>query len=309
VETGRYKVNRVKRIERAVGSTFVGKGDALLVIRETDSGYELEVIELKGLKSVARAPVGGVVAVTRVGEDAVLLKTLPERGQTANENERKMEVRSLKDFHVRASFVEDKPGYVAAHPDGTRIAMTHDFGPLQVWDTVSGGMLSKYVSEGTGGVAYSHDGSLLAVKEFAGALKIFDAESPLQPLRSVVVGGEAQITFHPQKPVVAAADRNTIQIVDASTANVTAFVKLTEKESQGAIGHMAYSPDGMLLATTILNEGVVSFWDMATGEFAGHLLNLDMPLSGLEFDAQGALLLVASYEAAELYTIVPSTRV
>jgi len=304
MEIGRYKVDRIKRIEPSLGATFVGKRDALLVARETDDGYELEVIQLKGFKSVGRAPVEGVVAVTRVGEEAVLLKARPERGKTANRDERRMEVRSLKDFHVSASFVEDRPGYVAAHPDGTQIAVAHDFGPLHIWDTGTGEMLSKYGSKGIGGVAYSHDGSLLAAKEFAGALKIFDAGKLAQPLRSVAVGGEAQITFHPDKPVVAAAAKNAIKIVDASTAEVTLSIKTTKKESQGAIGHMAYSPDGTLLATAILNGGVVSFWDMDKAKFIGHMLELDTPLSGVEFDAEGKFLLVASYEAAEIYTIV-----
>lgn len=306
MEIGKYKVDRIKRIEPSVGATFVGKRDALLVARRTAGKYELEVIQLKGFKSVERAPVEGVVAVTRVGEEAVLLKARPERGTTANRNERRMEVRSLKDFQVRASFVEDKPGYVAAHPDGSQIAVAHDFGPLHIRDSGTGEMLAKYDSKGIGGVAYSHDGSLLAAKEFAGALKIFDAGKPAQPLRSVAVGGEAQITFHPNKLVVAAAAKNAIKIVDASTAEVTASIKTTKKESQGAIGHMAYSPDGTLLATAILNDGVVSFWDMDKAEFAGHMLELDTPLSGVEFDAEGKLLLVASFKAAELYTVGPA---
>ena len=303
MEIGKYKLERVNRIEPALAATFVGKRDTLLVARKTDGGFELEVIQLKGFKSVARAPVDGIVAVTRVGEKAVLLKARPERGKTANRNERRMEVRSLKDFNVVASFVEDKPGYAAAHPDGTQIAVAHDFGPLHIWDAGTGELLSKYVSKGTGGVAYSHDGSLLAVKEFAGALKICDAAKPENPLRSVAVGGDAPITFHPHESVVAAAGKNDIKVVDASTAKVTATIKTTKKESQGAIGHMAYSPDGMLLATALQNGGVVSFWDMDKAEFAGHMLQLDALLSGVEFDAEGKFLLVASYDSAELYSV------
>lgn len=307
MKIGGYKVELVKRLEPSLGATFVRRGDALLVAREAeDGGYELELFELDGLKSIGRAPVEGVTAVARAGEQAVLLTVRPGRQErSANRRERKLEVRDLKDFRVLTTIVEDKPGYIAASPDGSRIAVAHDFGALNIWDAGTGKLLSEYASKGVGGVAYSHDGALLAAKEFRGELKIFDATKPGEkPLRSVAAGsGEALIAFHPREHIVAAAGKNAIKIVDADTAKATASLKTTKKESQGAIGHMAFSPDGKLLVTATLSDGVVGFWDLEEAEFIGHALELKEPLSGVEFDAPGKLLLVSSFEAAELYSI------
>jgi WD40 repeat protein len=308
MEIGEYKLDLARRIEPSLGATFVRKGDALLVARETeDGGFEIELIQLVDKsKPHARTAVEGVTAVTRVGEEAVLLKIRPDRrDKTANRNQRKLEVRGLNDFRVITSIMEEKPGYITAHPDGAQIAVAHDFGPLHIWDAGTGQLISKYVSKGVGGVAYSNDGALLAAKEFKGALKIFDATKPGEgPLRSTAVGsGEAQIAFHPRQHVVAAAGKNAIKIVDADTARVTASIKTTKKESQGAIGQMGYSPDGKLLVTATLSDSVVGLWDTEKAEFIGHVLELGTPLSGVEFDARGEYLLISSYEAAELYTI------
>lgn len=307
MKIGGYKVELVKRLEPSLGATFVRRGDALLVARDAEAGaYELELFELDGLKSIGRAPVEGVTAVARVGEKAVLLNVRPgslERG--ASRRQRKLEVRDLKDFRVLTTIVEDKVGNIAASPDGSQIAVAHDFGALNIWDAGTGELLSEYASKGVGGVAYSHDGALLAAKEFKGDLKIFDATKPGEkPLRSVAAGsGEAQIAFHPREHVVAAAGKSAIKIVDADTAKATASIKTTKKESQGAIGHMAFSPDGKLLVTSTLSGGVVGLWDVDEAEFIGHVLESEEPLSGVEFDATGKYLLVSSYEAAELYSV------
>jgi WD40 repeat protein len=310
MKIGGYKVELFKRVEPSLGATFVRKGDALLSAGEADEGgYELKLIRLEGFKTLGRAVVEGVTAVTRVGEKAALIHVRPgRRDGSANRLERKLEVRSLKDFSVITTIVEDRPGSVTASPDGARIAVAHDFGPLHVWDAGTGKLLSEYDSKGIGGVAYSHDGELLAAREFAGTLKIFDATKPAEkPLCSAVVGsGEAQIAFHPLRHVVAAASKNAIRIVDADTAKVTASIKITKKESQGAIGHMAFSPEGKLLVTSSLSDGVVGFWDVEKADFIAHMPALNEPLSGVEFDATGKYLLISTFEAAELYEIAPA---
>lgn len=307
MKIGGYKLDLVKRIEPSLGATFVRKRDTLFVARETeDGGYELELIELKGCKPLGQASVDQVTAVTRVGEEAVLLTIRPERRDKTVNRSRKLEVRRLEDFGVITSIMEEKPGNITAHPDGSQIAVAHDFGDLNFWNARTGELISTYSSRGIGGVAYSHDGSLLAAKEFAGALKFFDATDPgKKPLRSVTLGRESAITFHPQELLVAAADKQAILIVDASTAKVRTSIKITKKESHGTIRHMAYSPDGSLLVTATRTDNVVGIWDMDQAEFIGHIRELETPLSGVEFDAQGKYLLISSFEAAELYAIAP----
>lgn len=301
-----YELDLIKRIEPSLSATFVQKRDILLVAREKQGGkYELELIRLNGFKSLKRHTVDEVASVMRVGEKHVLSR-LPVSFDTDDTESFKQafEIRTLKDFRVVASFEEDHPGHIAAHPDGSRIAVAHDFGNLHVRDGRTGELVSIYASKGVGGVAYSPDGKLLAAKEFTGKLRFLDAVDPdLKPLRSVTIGRETAIAFHPQAPQVAAADRQAIRIVDAGTAQVSASIKLTEKERTGTIKHMAYSPDGRLLVTATRSGHVVGLWDMHRAEFIGHIRELDIPLSGVEFDANGEYLLVSSYEAAELYTV------
>jgi hypothetical protein len=306
METGRYKLELVKRFEPAMNATFVRKGDALAIITNGESEYALELLDLRKFKSLARASVPDLASLTRVGENGVLLTR--ERDFSAPEEDQSkqtLEVRNLKDFGLVTSFVEEKPGHVAAHPDGTRIAVAHDFGALNIWDARTGELLHEYASKGVGGVAYSGDGALLAAKEFAGSLKIFDANEPsAKPLRSAAVGrGEAEIAFHPRQHVLAAAGKTAIKIVDAGTAEVTASIRTTSKERQGAVGHMAFSPDGNLLVTSSLSHGAIGLWDVEKAELIGHTMELNEPVSAVEFDAEGKFLLIATYEVADLYAV------
>jgi hypothetical protein len=306
MEIGGHKLESVKRFEPAMNAAFVGKGDALLIITNGESEYTLELLELRKFKTLARAPVPDLASLTRVGEHGVLLTRERDfEGPEEDIFKQTLEVRNLNDLGLVTSFVEEKPGHIAAHPDGMRIAVAHDFGGLNIWDARTGALLHEYASKGVGGVAYSSDGALLAAKEFAGSLKMFDANELLaKPLRSAAVGrGEAEIAFHPRRHVLAAAGKTAIKIVDADTAEVTASIKTTSKERQGAIGHMSFSPDGKLLVTSSLSHGAVGLWDVEQAEFIGHAMELNEPVSAVEFNADGRYLLIATYEAAELYTV------
>jgi WD40 repeat protein len=306
MEIGGYKLESVKRFEPAMNAAFVRKGDALLIITSEESEYALELFDLRKFNTLARASVPDLAALTRVGENGALLTR--ERDFSAPEEDQSkqtLEVRNLKDLGLVTSFVEEEPGHVAAHPDGTRIAVAHDFGGLNIWDARTGQSLHEYPSKGVGGVAYSGDGTLLAAKEFAGSLKIFDAnELSAKPLRSAAAGrGEAEIAFHPRRHVLAAAGKTAIKIVDADTAEATASIKTTSKERLGAVGHMTFSPDGNLLVTSSLSHGAIGLWDVEEAEFIGHMMELNRPVSGVEFDAEGKFLLIATYKAAELYAV------
>jgi WD40 repeat protein len=306
MEIGGYKLESVKRFEPVMNAAFVRKRDALLVIKNGEPEYTLELLELRKFKTLARAPAPDLASLTRVGEKGVVLKRVPDfRGPEEDQSKQTLEVRNLKDFGLVTSFVEENPGHVAAHPDGTRIAVAHDFGGLNIWDARTGELLHQYPAKGVGGVAYSGDGALLAAKEFAGSLKIFDANDvSAKPLRSPAVGGrEGQIAFHPRRHVLAAAGRTAIKVLDADTAEVTASIKTTKKENQGSVGHMAFAPDGNLLVTSSLSDGAIGLWDVEKAEFIGHAMELNEPVSGVEFDAKGKYLLIATYEAAELYAV------
>jgi WD40 repeat protein len=306
MEIGGYKLESVKRFEPAMNAAFVRKGDALLVATRGKSEYTLELLDLRKFTTLARASVPDLATLRRVGDQGVLLKRKRDlEGPEEDKSKQTLEVRNLKDFGLVTSFVEEKPGHTTAHPDGTRIAVTHDFGGLNIWDARTGELLHEYASKGVGGVAYSGDGALLAAKEFAGSLRIFDANQlSAKPLRSAAAGrGEAEIAFHPRRHVLAAAGKTAIKILDADTTEVTASIKTTSKERQGAVGHMSFSPDGKLLVTSSLSHGAIGLWDVEKAAFIGHMMELNRPVSTVEFDAEGKYLLIATYKAAELYAV------
>lgn len=307
MEIGPYKLESIKKFEDAVSAAFVRKGDVLAVAIEQPSEYTVELLDLRKLKPLGRATVQRLHSLKRVGEEGVLVIRLRDfKAQGEAKYKQTFEVCRLKDFGVTASFVEEKPGHVAAHPDGTQVAVAHDFGPLKVWDARSGELLSEFASKGVGGVAYSDDGRLLAAKEFAGSLRIFDAARPGgKPLRSVAVGGKGtEIAFRPGSHLLAVAGRGSITLVDADTGDKAASIGFTKREHLGAVGRMAFSADGRLIVTATLDhEGAVGLWDAQEAEFLGHLTELGQLASGVEFDAKGEHLLVASYNYADLYSV------
>ncbi len=303
MKIGSYTVKLAKRLD-ALGATFVRSGNALLVARLGEEGFELELIDLPDFKTVRRETVDGVAAVTRVGENKVLLMLPaepPEKG--TKKYPQSFELRSLHDFSLLTTFVEEKPGAVAASPDGRLIAVAHDFGNLNIWNADTGNLVSEYAAKGIGAVAFSPDGALLAAREFAGALSVFDGRRPETPLRSVKVSAESQMAFHPARHLVALAHMNAMTVVDADTAKVSTTIKATKRKSKDPIDPVAYSPDGKLLVTATSTDGIVGFWDMERGAFLADALALKAPMNRVEFDSTGKLLLLSSFEGAEIHSI------
>ncbi len=284
----------------AAGAAWVAKKDRLLIVRKTDK-FELELCRWPGLDSLARKPVPSMVTMLRAGDKWVLLFYPPDL--SAEETKNSVELRVVDDLSVVATFVEDSVGCFATHPDGSRVAIGHDFGDMNVWDTRKGTLSASHASPGVGGVAWSHDGALLAAKEFRGALKIFDSgDIGKKPLRTVKLGKETAIAFHPKQSIIAVADQQAVQMVNAETGQMEATIKGT-KESARSIRQMVFSPDGTLLATGSRGENVVALWDIANSKFLGKVQGFDTPIAAVDFDATGKHLLVASFRVAEIYTI------
>jgi WD40 repeat protein len=80
---------------------------------------------------------------------------------------------------------------------------------------------------------------------------------------------------------------------------------------QRSVHHLAFSPNGRLLATAS-NDSTVKVWDIETGEelfvIAGH----DAPVTGVAFNQDGTLLVTASADhTVKAWDIskIPTTRV
>ena len=297
-----HNLEQAHQIAPASAAAWVGKKDTLLIVREaSNENYEAELIRWPGLKSIERQQIRDMATVARVGEKQILLMFAAD--VIAQKTKQSIEIRTLKDLSKVVAFEEDSPGFFAVHPDGSRVAIGHDSGALNVWNTQDGALIATHESSGIGGVAWSHDGALLAAKEFGGTLKIFDADTVgKKPVRTVKLGKEPAIAFHPKRLIIAAADKQAIQMVDSNTGAVTDTIKGT-KESGGSFRQMVFSPDGKLLATGSRGANIVALWDVEKSKFLGKLREFDIPIAAVDFDASGKHLIVASFDEAEIYTI------
>ena len=119
-------------------------------------------------------------------------------------------------------------------------------------------------AKGIGGVAWSHDGALLAAKEMTGSLKIFDSDNiGKKPLRSVKLGKRARDSVSSEaKPIIAAAEKRLFTWLMPPLVQVTARL-LARKRAAAAFHRIAFSPDGELLVTAVAVRPYVARFGMS----------------------------------------------
>ena len=147
-------------------------------------------------------------------------------------------------------------------PDGSRIAAVNGY-TLQLWDTHSGRLLHalKRADEDSACLAWSHDGSLVAVGTYQASIEVFDVSSGHRCWRSPTDSKVRHIAFSPDGTRLAAANFEPDRVVlfDVATGAITG--RLT--------GHMdivyqcEWSPDGRTLAS-MSNDRTLRLWHAAT---------------------------------------------
>jgi WD40 repeat protein len=201
---------------------------------------------------------------------------------------------SLAVFTGDAGFHGDTS--VAFSPDGTTLATTGTSSSTQhaiqsreavrLWDARTYELLASPLlgteHDPGGGVAYSPDGSLLAVGTVRGQMFVWDTETGAERHRLEHYGGTRLITFSPDGSVLASADYD-IRRWDVTSGDVLPDLEHGPDDvfsgcfgedsgedwkpcpyTGGTLG-MAYSPDGSRLAA---GDGIgqVYVWDATTGE-------------------------------------------
>ena len=123
---------------------------------------------------------------------------------------------------------------VAFSPDGRRLASGSLEGTVKVWDVATGQLLRTLTGHTSGvtSVAFSPDGRRLASSSLGGVIKVWDwdAMSPEEPARSKHHSWQSG-----QEP-------------------------LTLKGHTGSVYQVAFSPDGMQLASASA-DGTIKVWD------------------------------------------------
>ena len=184
--------------------------------------------------------------------------------------------RSLPELHllftIPAGHTGGSPG-ITYSPDGSRLASEGPFGEIKIWNASTGSLiftLPGNEEDVASDVVFSPDGKLLA---YAGltTVDIYDAQTwqHIFSLSGDSIGttrgynlGVGQISFSPDSQRLAVANMDGVPKV-WDLVSRKEIISLTGQEQ--IMKGIAYSPDGLLLATGG-DAGNVIVWDAENGE-------------------------------------------
>jgi WD40 repeat protein len=164
-----------------------------------------------------------------------------------------------------------------------------------VWDVANKQVVGEFNFTGeVGHVAFSPDGSTLAVAGFPPTLILWDVTSGERMRafdRQAGALGYYSVEFSPDGKLLAAggAANGTVTVWDVTTGQVTS---LLEHGDQSDVHDLAFSPDGSLLAAGGTGSAV-RIWELASGEVL-HEIPLNSAIYGLAFSPDGKILALAS---------------
>jgi|GEM_PF-1542711 len=177
---------------------------------------------------------------------------------------------------ITGDVVKDYPSQASVnglswHPNGSYLTFASANAPLKnavVWNTVTGETIFATPASEAFSVAWSPDGSLLAISKF-GEIQIWDLFlSPDQPVKTIKTQPHniLFLAWKSDSTRLASAQTNT---PDQSVANVwdssTGQLVLSYTEHADAIRTVAWSPDGNYLASASI-DGTVRIWDSVNGQ-------------------------------------------
>ncbi len=178
------------------------------------------------------------------------------------------------------------------NPDGTRVVTTGSDKTAQIWDAMSGELLSGPLDhEGEVHLAsFSPDGTRVVTTSSDNTARIWDATSgksvgiPLRHDDEIL-----SATFSPDGARVATASRDkTARIWDATSGK-----PLGEPLSHEGIVHLAsFSPDGAHFLT-VSSDGTARIWEMPSGNSLGILLPNDDVVHSASFSPDGTRVVTA----------------
>jgi WD40 repeat protein len=191
------------------------------------------------------------------------------------------------------------PRGIALSPDGRTLAVTRGDGGVDLIDTVSlrRRQVLRALDAAALSVDFSPDGRLLAVTGSGGRITLWNART-LAPMGTLdgLEADSPSLVFSPDGRFLAAAEADPagpllprpLRVWDVRTRTLTGF------RGRSAVGSIAFSPDGELIAAAAGRMGT-EIRDAGTGRLVKQIGTGDSPYS-LAFSQDGKLLFVGQYD-------------
>jgi WD40 repeat protein/transcriptional regulator with XRE-family HTH domain len=185
-------------------------------------------------------------------------------------------------------------GGVRYSPDGTRLAY-NDLNTTKIIDATSGvEILSLPAETGGNDVAFSPDGTQIAVGSADAGTGIYDSNNGRLLIQLPTGSGyNGRIVFSPDGKHIASASDDGAHVWDVTTGR-----KLVTFSGHGegvALDGIAYRPDGKWIATSG-NDATIKVWDSETGAEIFTLIGHTGPTFGVAFSPDGQYLATSSVD-------------